>query len=469
MILEKSSFFLLGIKGSAMANIAIMLKQMGKKVNGVDVAEEFITDSSLSQNKIKYITNFSDISSLNECDVFVYSAAHGGEESMLAKEAKKRGKLLVSQPQLISELVGKHKYSIAVAGCHGKTTTSSLLAWAFTKLGKNPGFLIGAPPFEGGGGGKMTQSDYFVVEADEYGVHPPKDKTPKLLFLHPTYSLCTNIDFDHPDVYDNLEMTKKTFLQFFSQTKHLVLCTQDPVIQSLLPALKNSSVVSYGFEKTADYYAQSIKYGQECTEFIIYKKGNTLGRCQTKLFGKKNVLNVIGVISLLLECGFSFEEVAKSVHDFSGAKRRFELVWTDNNSFLFDDYGHHPIEIASTIDAVRSRFPKKKIHILFQPHTFSRTLLLKREFAQALSQADYAYIVPIFASAREKKEFFNVSSFDIAKEAQNDHVIAYNDIHEALRSLGNNFQKEDVVFTMGAGDIYKMKNDIISTLNEKST
>ncbi|MFH1188711.1 MAG: Mur ligase domain-containing protein, partial [bacterium] len=244
MILDKTSFFLLGIKGSAMANIAIMLKQMGKKVSGVDVVEEFITDNSLTQEGIHYSSNFSDGSLLDGYDVFVYSAAHKGEESILAKEAQKKGKLLVSQPQLIAELVGKHAISLAVSGCHGKTTTSSLLAWALTRLGKNPGYLIGAPPFDGGGGGKITKSSYFVVEADEYGVYPPKDKTPKLLFLHPTYTLCTNIDFDHPDVYDNLEMTKNTFVQFFAQSQHLVLCEHDPVIRSLFPTLIHPSIVT---------------------------------------------------------------------------------------------------------------------------------------------------------------------------------------------------------------------------------
>ncbi|MFH0772832.1 MAG: cyanophycin synthetase, partial [bacterium] len=271
-----------------------------------------------------------------------------------------------------------------------------------------------------------------------------------------------------PDVYDNLEMTKNTFVQFFAQSQHLVLCEHDPVIRSLFPTLIHPSIVTYGLDDTADYYAQSIIYSPDETTFEVYKKGNKLGNCKTELFGEKNVLNTLGIITLLLENKFSFEETAQSVEGFKGAKRRFELVWTDTKSFLFDDYGHHPSEIEATIKAVRSRFPTKKLHVLFQPHTYSRTAAFRREFARALSQADYVYIMPIFASAREKKEQFDVSSSAIAHEAKNNHVIAFENTQETLRSLGTFFHKGDVILTMGAGDIYKLKDDIIDILNENS-
>ena len=348
MILDKQSFFLLGIKGTAMSNISVMLKQMGKSVTGVDINEEFITDKVLRDNEISYSTNFDDLSQINSCDVLVYSAAHKGEENPLALEAKRQGKLVVSQPELIGELVQRYKTSIAVAGCHGKTTTASLCAWALTKLEKNPGFLIGAPTFNGFGGGGMSYSDYFVIEADEYGVHPPVNKTPKLLFLHPTYTLCTNIDFDHPDVYSSLEDTKKTFLQFFSQAQHLILCASDPVLASLLP-IKHPSVVTYGLESKHDYCAEDILFEPDRTHFTVRNKGTVLGTFTTQLFGEKNVLNALGVIALLFELGFGASEIQASILGFMGAKRRLELVWTDKNTYLFDDYGHHPAEIEATI------------------------------------------------------------------------------------------------------------------------
>jgi len=469
MILDNKSFFLLGIKGSAMANIAVMLKQMGKQVGGVDVEEEFITDSTLAENKILYSTDFFDLAQVNEYDVFVYSAAHGGNDALLAQQAQRKGKRVVSQAQLIGEITTLFPHSLAVAGCHGKTTTASLLAWILSHMGKDPSFLIGAPPFDGGGGGKMTKSDYFVVEADEYGVHPPVDKTPKLLFLHPDFALCTNIDFDHPDVYENLAMTKKTFITFFSQSKHLIVCGEDPIIRSILPRIKHPSLITYGLSKKNDYYARDIVFGPDSTEFAVYKGEGYLGTCKSELFGEKNVLNMLGVVALLLENEFGFAEISTSIKGFRGAKRRMELVWTDTNSYVFDDYGHHPAEIEATIQALKSRFPEKRLHVLFQPHTFSRTLVLKNDFARVLCGADEAYIAPIFASARENSDMFRVRSFDLADAAQNKHVKAFEITQGALDSLASKVHKGDVVLTIGAGDIYKLKDGIIGAINEATT
>jgi len=471
MILDKTSFFLLGIKGSAMANIAVMLKEMGKKVSGVDIEEEFITDSSLIKNQIEYSTNFLDFSSIDQYDVFVYSAAHGGSENPLIIEAQKKGKRILSQPQLIAEFVEKHPLSIAVAGCHGKTTTSSLLAWALGKLGKDPGFLIGAPLFDGGGGGKVTGSDYFVVEADEYGVHPPQDKTPKLLFLHPHIVLCMNIDFDHPDVYKDLEMTKKTFMQFFSQAQKLILCGDDPHIRSLIPSLTNQKFLMYGTTDDCDYQIVKREANAVGISFEMHKLGVSQGVFSSVLFGEKNILNCAGVVATLLEMGFSAHEVRTAIAGFSGAKRRMEMLWTDTKSYLIDDYGHHPAEIAATISALRSRFVGKKLHVLFQPHTYSRTEELKNEFVAELSQADYVYVLPIFASAREDASTFRITSGElslIAMRKGNNTIVAFDDKLSLLAHLKQKWNSGDVVLTLGAGDIYKLKDDIIGILNEQS-
>jgi len=471
MILDNSSFFLLGIKGSAMANIAVMLKQMDKKVSGVDLAEEFITDTTLSSNDISFTTDFTDINILDGYEVFVSSAAHGGEDSQLAEEAKKRKMILISQAQLVGELVGRYPQSLAVAGCHGKTTTSSLLAWALNKLGKNPSFLIGAPLFEGSGGGKITQSDYFVVEADEYGVSPPKDKTPKFLFLHPTYALCTNIDFDHPDIYDNLEVTKKAFIQFFSQAQNCIICGDDPVIRSILPSLISRKIRAYGTTDDCDYQIINSETNAVGISFELLKFGVTQGTFTSLLFGEKNILNCAGVVSLLLEIGFSSKEICLALSKFSGAKRRMETVWTDTISYIIDDYAHHPAEIAATITALRSRFPGKKLHILFQPHTFSRTEKLKDAFVSELSKADNVYLLPIFASARENATQFRITSNELSRMTMRKGIVsilAFEEKKSLIDQLSKKWHKGDIVVTLGAGDIYKLKDDIIDILNEQS-
>lgn len=472
MILDKDSYFLLGIKGAAMANIAVMLKQLGKRVSGVDVAEEFITDVALTQNSIPFTTDFSDERTVEGYDVFVYSAAHQGADNPLALAAKNKGIAVVSQPELIGEIVSRYPKSIAVAGCHGKTTTSSLLAWALHELKKNPSFLIGAPPFGGGGGGAMTDSEYMVVEADEYGVHPPKDKTPKLLFIHPAYTLCMNIDFDHPDVYDDLEMTKKTFLQFFSQSKASIVCGDDPVIRTLLPELLKRPVRVYGTTLDCDYQIVKQSAGEAGISFELLKFGVSEGLFTSRLYGEKNILNCAGAVALLLEAGFIADEIRPAIASFTGAKRRMETVWTDTKSYLLDDYGHHPAEIEATIKALRSRFPGRKLHLLFQPHTFSRTEGLKDAFVTELSKADEVYLMPIFASARENAASFHITSAELSRLAiQQGHnsFLAFDEKNSLLAHLKEKWSPGDVVMTLGAGDIYKLKDDIIDILNGKST
>jgi UDP-N-acetylmuramate--alanine ligase len=317
----------------------------------------------------------------------------------------------------------------------------------------------------------MTQSDYFVVEADEYGVHPPKDKTPKLLFLHPTVALCLNIDFDHPDVYASIEETKKTFLQFFSQATTVVLCGDDPQIQSVLPQIKKEVVV-YGTGAACDYRIVHSHTTTAGISFEITHQSSSLGVFSTALFGEKNILNTAGAITTLLTLGMPPEAVRHAITDFAGAKRRMEMVWTDGSSTLLDDYGHHPAEIRATVAALRTRFPGKRLHVIFQPHTFSRTQTLKHEFVEALSEADQVYLLPIFASARERPAAFTVTSDELARlvsPASQARFVAVANEGALLPALSEALQPGDVVLTLGAGDVYKLKSGIIRVLNEKHT
>lgn len=465
---SQQSYFILGIKGAAMANLAVMLQEMGNRVTGVDVSEEFITDATLTEHAIPYTTNFSDTKAVDSCDTFVYSAAHGGLNHPLAIYAKKIGKTLISQPALLGRLVNQFSKSIAVSGCHGKTTTSSLLAWALGKLGVNPSFMIGAPPHGGSGGGRFTQSEYMVIEADEYGVQPPIDKTPKLLFLHPSFTICTNIDFDHPDVYSSIEDTKKTFEQFFHQSKRVLAHGDDFHIQSLIARDSQKTILTYGFKDSNDYKVATVEQDQDGSSFSLRKNATLLGIFKVNLFGEKNILNAAGVVSCLLEHGFDVSSIQKALLGFTGAKRRQELLWSDGQSYLYDDYGHHPVEIASTISSLKGRFPTKKLHVIFQPHTYSRTHALLEEFAEVLSQSHFTYLLPIFASARENSSDFRVSSQHIVDKAKKNiitTITSHNNPHDLLENLKQKVRRGDVVLTLGAGDVYKLKNDIITILN----
>ncbi|MFN4212415.1 MAG: UDP-N-acetylmuramate--L-alanine ligase [Microgenomates group bacterium] len=483
MLNQSNNIFIVGIKGVAMANLALILKKMGKNVGGSDVEEEFITDELLKKNKISWQAGFGKLP--DGVDLVIYSAAHGGVNNPQVIEAKKRGIKILSQAQVLGKIMEKFKKKIAVCGSHGKTTTASLLAYSLIKLGEKPSYLVGSSNFNHFWGGDYQKSDYFVVEADEYGVNPPADKTPKFYFLNPDYIISTNIDFDHPDVYKNIEETRKAFIKFFNNKK-LILNIDNVQLFQCFKTLKYSKLITYGFSKKADYQIINWEVNEQGSTFtLLYHpkqrnnfilssssslafKNNNLVNFKISLFGKHNISNAAAVIAQLLLLGFKPDEIKKAMLDFKGARRRFEVVYQKNNQYLIDDYAHHPNEIKATIKAAKLRFPKRKIMVIFQPHTYSRTLSLLEDFAKSLSYADKALILPIFPSAREKGINFKISSAAIAK-LNPDKLIYISSKNQLLQVLSSFLDSQEIIFTMGAGDVYKLKDDIIKIIsNAKS-
>jgi len=461
MLKTAKNIFIIGIKGVAMANLAIIFKKMGKSVTGSDVSEEFITDELLKENNIKYTIGFSSHDLPKNTDLIIYSAAHGGTNNPQAVEAKKQGISVISQAQILSELIKQFQTTIAVCGCHGKTTTASLLAYSLIKLGVKPSYLVGSSKFNNYWGGDYQDKKYFVIEADEYGVNPPTDKTPKFHVLKPNYIICTNIDFDHPDVYKNLKETKLAFFKFFqsidkSKQHNLILCGDDLNMYRSIDKSIQDQYVIYGFNKNLDYQINNVKTDENGSSFEL-----SGGLFHTSLFGEKNISNVAGVITCLLQLGFTIEQIKKAIAGFIGAKRRFEQVYYGNNIYLYDDYAHHPKEIEATIEAAGEKFPKRRLIVIFQPHTYSRTQALLKDFAKSLSLADEVFILPIFPSARENSDNFNVSSKDIVKNGNKNKLVAVDDHVQLINRLYIEIKKGDVIFTMGAGDVYKLKNEII--------
>ena len=462
MLNQAKNIFFLGIKGVAMTNLAVLLKKMGKNITGCDLKEEFITDKLLKENKINWQIGF-DLDKLPEkTDLIVYSAAHGGTNNPLIIKAIKNLEInIVSQAQLLGELMDQFKNKIAVCGCHGKTTTSSLLVYALNKLKENPSYIVGVPFFTNHQGGDFQGKKYFVVEADEYGVNPPQDLTPKFQLLNPNYIIATNIDFDHPDVYKNIEETKKAFKKFFD-SKKIIANIDDP---NLLRCIDTSKAITYGESGKANYQIVNYKINENESTFEI----KNVGQFKISLFGKHNISNATAVIVQLLKLGFKANEIKKTLIGFTGAERRFEKIYFKNNIYLFDDYAHHPAEIAATINAAKSRLKNRRIIVIFQPHTYSRTSNLLGEFAESLSLADICLVLPIFASARESAKDFKVSSKDIVdkiKDSLNKDCLYSNSNVQLINQLDKVIKTGDVVFTMGAGDVYKLKNEIIKIINK---
>lgn len=459
--------FIVGIKGTAMAQIAVILKKMGRSVTGSDVKEAFITDPLLKKNGISFHTGFEPSELPKNTDLVIYSAAHGGKKNPQILEALKRNIPVQSQAYFLGQLLDGFKKTIAICGCHGKTTTTSLVAHSLIRMGLQPSYLVGTSSFGEYDGGDFQKDEFFVIEADEYGVNPPEDKTPKFHFLHPKYILCTNIDFDHPDVYKDLEQTKDEFVTFF-KTSQLILNADDKNLASVFPRLQ-AGYVTYGQGADATLRFDNIQVKNNRTYFDVYYMKKPLGTFSTGLAGKKNVSNTAGVILLLLILGMDPVSIDKAVFDFSGSTRRFEIMAELNDITLLDDYGHHPHEIDATIEAARSRYPDRRLIIIFQPHTFSRTFNLKNSFASSLSKADLAILLPIFPSARERSSDFPITSEDIVSEAKKmgyDHITSVSSKQSLLLRLDSMIRPKDVIFTMGAGDVYKLKNDIITIIKK---
>lgn len=462
MLKDIRNIFIVGIKGVGMANLAIILSQMGKHVSGSDTSHEFITDKELIRQKITVIHSFEPTHLPPGTEVVVYSAAHSGKENPQVKEALKRGIQVLHQAELLQDIAELHHTSIAVCGCHGKTTTTSILAQLLDLTESPVSYFIGTSSIGDKPAGQYGLSGSFVYEADEYGMDPPRDTTPKFLFYSPDYILCTNIDYDHPDIYKSKEEVKRAFVTFFNklqrkkdEPKKIFLCADDPLSIEAGKGIDAESYLTYGFNSRADFKISNFTNDENYSYFSL----NEFGPFKVPLFGEKIIGNVAGAIALLLNWNHSIEDIQKKLAVFKGPKRRFEFIKKMEDIYIFDDYAHHPQEIEATLDAARLRFKNRTVLIIFQPHTYSRTSALEEEFIAALAEADHTFLLPIFPSARENKEMFSVSSEDLVQKAHTKGIVnmTYVPSPEELPQYMATYVKDNsVIITMGAGDVYKI-------------
>lgn len=459
-----------------MTNLAVMVQHLGISVSGYDTNEAYITQHLIDAHHITLITELNPSLLPEDVDVVCYSPAHGGTSNPFVLEAKRRKIPIIAQTALIASIMEGYTHRIAVCGCHGKTSTSGLLAYMLTKLGMRPGYIVGTPQISGLDGGAVGGPEYFVVEADEYGVDVPRDITPKFSALDPTEIIATNIDFDHPDVYKNVKETQNAFIRFFRKTlqghqnAHIYSCCDDKPLHEAISSLHDRRIITYGLSTHADYRVEIHDTTEEYTSFILSTKNTLIGPFSVQFFGEKQVVNCAGVIALLLEHGFDAKQIQTYIRTFSGTMRRFEFVAQIGTTWIFDDYAHHPAEISATIRAARLRFPRHKLSVIFQPHTYSRTRALEREFITALSKADAVYVAPIFASAREKKSEYAISNMSVVKKAQTmgfSNFVGFESSEELAAYFLSMKHEKQVILTMGAGDVYKLKNDIILALESR--
>ncbi|AEJ30684.1 UDP-N-acetylmuramate--L-alanine ligase [Leuconostoc sp. C2] len=424
------TYYFIGIKGTGMGPLAQILHDQGHTVLGSDIDAYTYTQAPLEAAGIKILSfNKNNIANYREA-VFVRGNAFSDDHVEVA-QALALGVHMISYPEAVQEQI-EQTTAIAVAGAHGKTSTTGLLAHVLKNIAPTS-YLIG----DGTGRG-VPSSQFFVVEADEYRRHF-KDYVPD-------YAILTNIDFDHPDYYQDIQDVTHAFSDFASHVKKAIFAWgDDEHLRALHP---KADVYYYGTNSDKDdFVATNIHKSTEGSHFTVVFRGETLGEFSVPLFGQHSILNALAVIAVAYMEKVNLTLIRQYLMTYQGVKRRFSEKQIADITVI-DDYAHHPTEIDATLDAARQKYPNKKIIAIFQPHTYSRVIAYKDEFAKSLEAADKVYLANIFGSAREKAGA--VTSAEIGAEISKFGGI----IEEDNMSLLMPYENAVMVF-MGAGDIEK--------------
>lgn len=435
-----ATYFFVGIKGTGMSSLALILHDKGCKVMGSDIDKYTFTQRGLEQAGIKILPFNAD--NIKPGMIIVAGNAFNDDQEEIAK-AKEMGLKVMRYPEVV-EMIIEETTSIGVAGAHGKTSTTGLLAHVMSGVSPTS-YLVGD------GSGKGTpDARFFVFEADEYRRH--------FVAYHPDYTIMTNIDFDHPDYFTGIDDVCDAFETLARQTKKGIFAWGED--KNLRKLNANVPIYYYGTEDNDDFVAKNIKRTTTGSSFDVYFHDQFLGSFETHLFGEHNVLNTLAVIAVSYFEKIDLGKVKQELLTFKGVKRRFTEK-TVADMVIIDDYAHHPHEIRATLDAARQQYPNKKLIAVFQPHTFTRTIALMDDFAKSLNIADQVYLTDIFGSIRENSG--NVSSADLGKKITKggevlklDNMSPLLDYHDA------------VVIFMGAGDIQKYERVYEQLLSELS-
>lgn len=476
-LLEAKHVHFVGIKGVAQTALALCLSDAGIEITGSDVEEEFVTEPVLRSRSFKIFASFSPEHITDQIDLVVYTGAHQGENNAEVVAAKKKGITCFSHAEALGQLV-MGKRLISVCGTGGKSTTSAMAAWILEKAGLRPSFAVGVGniPNFGVPGRYVPDSDWFVAEADEYAVDPTGDLRPRFIFQHPEVIICTNLKYDHPDVYLNFDKTKEVFLDFFNSlpdTGLLVINGDDEDLISLTKRLKTKAKVQkIGTLSTNDCYLHDIVTGNGRSQSMVACKRHEPSSLRNELVdltipGTFNLMNAEMAVTAASYAGVKESESLAAMSEFKGTMRRFELKSEVGKPLWYDDYAHTPPEIEATLTALKSWQPDKKIIAVFQPHTYSRTKALFSGFSRSFTVADEIVLLPIFASAREAADQ-SISSEMLAESIESQgkkgRVKSMKSRDEAAQYLVSLVRPENIIITLGAGDVYKLFDEVMQKI-----
>lgn len=436
-------YHFIGIKGSGMSSLAQIMFDLGYNVQGSDKEDHFFTQIALDERGIK-LTPY-DASNITN-DMIVVVGASIKEDNPELIKANELGIKIYTYYELLGELTKKYN-TIAICGCHGKTSTTALMAHVFKNtIGTN--YLIGD-----GTGYANKDNNHFIIEACEYYRH--------FLYYYPQTTIITNIELDHVDYFKDIEDIKSAYISFANQTeKQIIGCGDDKNIRDIKDKI-NKNIYLYGFNEDNDFKATNIVSTTEGSSFDVYYKNNLLKRFTIHLYGNHMILNTLAVIAASYLEGLDIDKVAQALTTYEGAKRRFsEKIVKD--IIIIDDYAHHPTEMKAVIEATRQKYPNKEIVGVFLPHTFSRTKALHQEIAEVLNTIDKSYILDVYPSREKQSDYPDVTNHLIIDLLDNGESISRDNVNKLLN------HHNSVVIFMSPDDLHDMIDKYTELLNMRS-
>lgn len=457
-MIGKKRLHFIGIGGVGMSGIAKICLEMGETVSGSDMAASLLTRQLEERGAEIHLGHDGKLITDEVSAVVVSTAIHPDNPEM--QEAIRRGIPVIHRGEYLAKLMD-HKEGIAIAGAHGKTTTSAMIALILKKGGLDPAFLVGAYVENLTTNAQWGQGRYMVSEADE--------SDGSFLQLNPMITLVTNVEDDHLDYYGTRENINAAFVQFINHTPQAgrtILCLDDPTLAGLLPQIKVSPILTYGFRPDAWLRGEGLRCEQGRMLAEVYRGTECLGTLNLKVPGKHNMLNALGAVAAGMECGLDFQVIADILAEFTGAHRRFEWIGEAKNIKIYDDYAHHPTELKATLSAAKL-LGAKRVVAVFQPHRYTRTQLLAEEFGDAFKQADMLILMPVYAAGETPIPGVSSDLIAAAVTAQTGFIpVQTHGFDETIQMLCGALMPGDLLLTLGAGSVGRMGPMLLAALQD---
>ncbi len=433
-------YYFIGIKGSGMASLATILSDLGYQVEGSDIEKHFFTEEGLLQRNIKI--NKYDESNIKE-GLTIVKGASIKEDNIELIKARKLNLEILEYNEMVGKLTDMFK-TICICGCHGKTTTTTMLEQGLGSVLKM-NYLIGD-----GTGYANKENKFFALESCEYQRH--------FLKYNPYYTIITNVDLDHVDYYKDLEDIKDAYSEFANKTKRMVIACGDD--QNTRDLKINKDIIYYGINDNNDVIAKNILYKDNGTSFDVVINNKLYYHYDLPIYGLHQVLDFLSVVTVSYLENIKGNILQENLANFTGAKRRFHITKINNN-IIIDDYAHHPNEVKATINSVKQKYPDKKIVVIFQPHTFSRTKAFYKDFIEIFKKADYTYLLDIFPARERQEDYPDITSKIICEKLENSDIINIRDA-----KILSKYDNTCFVF-MSPNDISKLEDDLKELLKNK--